>query len=523
VDDTGVTGSSSDRGLVGFLDDHPGDPDEPVVHQLDRSTTLRELREAAARVAAALGSAGVVSGQPVAVVVDSGVSTLAAMFGVWAAGAVFVPINGRLTDTEVRSALAASSPAVIVGRQRDNVGYADRWLVEDTPLTWTSATADPTVAAVATTDAALIMRTSGTTGTAKPIVLTHTGVRDGIDTVLGSLRSTRRTDDAPRRTPMANLIPSSLALWAGIWNGLFALRVGAPLVLMDRFDTGDFATLVRRHQIRSTVLAPAMMAMLTEDPAVTDLSPLTMARSITAPLTPQQARAFRAKFGVGVMNCYGQTELGSEVVGWTPADLREFGESKLGAVGRAHKGVELAILDDDHNPVAPDSVAEVWVRSPFASTAPEIAARLVDGYLRTGDLGRLDDDGFLWLEGRVSDVINRGGLKVLPQEIEDVLRTLPDVADACVAGVSDTRLGEVPVAWVRPLPGRSPDPAVLLAATREVLAGYKVPTQITIVEDFPRNEIGKVLRGELVKQHDLSAPQVAGATPPADKSAAERP
>jgi acyl-CoA synthetase (AMP-forming)/AMP-acid ligase II len=297
---------------------------------------------------------------------------------------------------------------------------------------------------------------------------------------------------------MPNLIPSNLALWAGTWNALFAFRAGAPVVLMDRFVARDFATLVRRHGIRSGVLAPAMMTMLVEESEVTDLSPLSMVRSITAPLTPAQARGFRAKFGVGIMNCYGQTELGSEVVGWTPGDLREFGESKLGAVGRPHDNVEVRILDEDRNSLGVDAIGELWVRSPFVSSAPEIADRLVDGFLQTGDLAHVDADGFLWLDGRMSDLINRGGLKVLPQEIEDVLRQATGVADVCVAAVPDDRLGEVPVAWVRPVPGVTLSPEALLEQARTDLAGYKVPVAVRVVDDLPRNEIGKVLRGELV-------------------------
>jgi long-chain acyl-CoA synthetase len=483
--------------LTGFLLDHPGDPEAAIAYRVDGSITLAELRAAAHRVANVLRATGVAAGQPVAVVIDSGVSALAAMFGSWLAGAVFVPVNGRLTDAEIRAQLISANVAAVIGRPGRDLGFTDNLIIESAELSWLPATAAFGVTAAAD-DVALIMRTSGTTGESKPIVLTHAGVADGIDTVLASLRSKRQPDHGAPKPPMANLIPSSLALWAGSWNALFALRAGAPMVLMDRFSSGEFATLVRRHQIRSCVLAPAMMSMLVEDPAVTDLAPLAMVRSITAPLTPQQARSFAAKFGVGVMNCYGQTELGSEVVGWTPSDLREFGDAKLGAVGRAHEGVELRILTDDHQPVASGAIGELWVRSPFASSAPDVAARLVDGFLRTGDLGRLDADGFLWLDGRVSDMINRGGMKVMPQEVEDVLRELPEVADACVAGVPDDRLGEVPMAWVRASPGSRPTAQGLLDAARGKLAGYKLPIDITVVEDFPRNEIGKILRADLV-------------------------
>jgi acyl-coenzyme A synthetase/AMP-(fatty) acid ligase len=341
------------------------------------------------------------------------------------------------------------------------------------------------------------MRTSGTTGSAKPIPLRHDGVRDGIDTVIGRLRGGARG-----QRPMPNLVPTSLALWAGIWNTLFAFRLGAPVVLMDRFDPLDYATLVNRFHIRSTVLAPAMMTMLASEPRSLDLTPLRLVRSITAPLLPDQARRFHDRFGVDVLNCYGQTELGGEVVGWTAGDLREFGKAKLGAVGRPHPGVSIRVLDSDHRALGLNELGEIYVSSPFAAADNQDSDRLVDGHLRTGDLGRLDQDGFLWIEGRVSDLINRGGLKVLPQDVETALNSHPCVVDSCVAGVPDERLGEVPVAWVRPTRGSSPDPAVLRSYLHERLAPYQVPVAVHVVEgDFPRNEIGKVLRRELVANH----------------------
>jgi acyl-CoA synthetase (AMP-forming)/AMP-acid ligase II len=298
--------------------------------------------------------------------------------------------------------------------------------------------------------------------------------------------------------------------------------------MLDHFDPARFALLVEKFSVRSTVLAPAMMTMLCDAPDVTSLAPLRYVRSITAPLTPGQARRFRDRFGVQVLNCYGQTELGGEVVGWTAADLREFGDRKLGAVGRPHAGVTVRVLGQDVSQEAGElpsgQIGEIWIRSPFAAgqapqgpqgpqapqapqtpqapqAAPTVPAAAVpaaaDGFLRTGDLGRLDDDGFLWIEGRTSDVINRGGLKILPQEVEETLRRHPQIADACVAGVPDERLGEVPVAWIRALPGTRPEENDLRAFTRQALAAYKVPVAVRLVEDFPRNEIGKVLRREL--------------------------
>jgi acyl-CoA synthetase (AMP-forming)/AMP-acid ligase II len=145
-------------------------------------------------------------------------------------------------------------------------------------------------------------------------------------------------------------------------------------------------------------------------------------------------------------------------------------------------------------------VGEIWIRSPFAAKDESVTAALVDGFLRTGDVGRLDDDGFLWLEGRASEVINRGGLKVLPQEIEEQLCALPEVAEACVAGVPDARLGQVPVAWIRPTPGADIQAPQMFRRLRSTLAGYKMPVALEVVAELPRNEIGKVLRRQLVER-----------------------
>ena len=272
-----------------------------------------------------------------------------------------------------------------------------------------------------------------------------------------------------------------MALNAGLYNVLFGLRAGAPLVVMDGFDPVDFATLVRRFAIRSTVLPPAAMAMLS-DSGLTDLTPLRYVRSITAPLSPLQARRFVDTFGVTVLNGYGQAELG-EVIGWTAADAKEFPD-KLGAVGRPHPGVDLRLDADGH----------LWIRPP--NTAVGVEARTdADGFVDTGDLARIDADGFVWIEGRASDLINRGGNKVFPDAVEEVLRLAPGVDDAVVVGVPDDRLGEVPVAF---LVGDGASVDELDALCREHLVAYKVPVAFRWIDAIPRNDVGKVLRRVLV-------------------------
>jgi acyl-coenzyme A synthetase/AMP-(fatty) acid ligase len=289
---------------------------------------------------------------------------------------------------------------------------------------------------------------------------------------------------------------------------LFGLRAGAAVVLMDRFSTTDFVTLVRRYSIRSTVLPPAAMVMLADDDAVGDLAPLRYVRSITAPLSPLAARRFSAKFGVTVLNGYGQAEMG-EVVGWTAADAREHPD-KVGAAGRPHPGVAVKVVDED-GAAAPDgAVGELLVRPPRMASGYADGGDLGDridteGYLRTGDYARIDTDGFVWIEGRVGDVVNRGGNKVFPEQVEEVLRLSPGVRDVAVVGVPDERLGEVPVAFVV---GSAPD-GELERLCRHHLVAYKVPVAFRHVDALPRSEVGKVLRRELVAR--WAAPGPVGA------------
>jgi acyl-coenzyme A synthetase/AMP-(fatty) acid ligase len=297
----------------------------------------------------------------------------------------------------------------------------------------------------------------------------------------------------------------SLALNAGIYNVLFGLRAGAALVIMERFDTMTFAELVRRFEIRSTVLPPAAMTMLTGDDRVDALAPLRYVRSITAPLSPLAARRFTDKFGVTVLNGYGLAEIG-EVIGWTAADARAY-PGKIGAAGRSHPGVAFKIVNEGGGLAATDEIGELLVRPPRMASGyagdEGLDERIdAEGYLRTGDLARCDADGFVWIEGRMDDVINRGGNKVFPEQVEEVLRLSPRIQDAAVVGLPDERLGQIPVAF---LVGDA-TAEELEALCRQHLVPYKVPVAFHSIAELPRNEVGKVLRRVLA----ASRPAVSG-------------
>jgi acyl-CoA synthetase (AMP-forming)/AMP-acid ligase II len=421
-----------DVNLLALLPE-PGD--QVAVYGPDRDWTRSQLRD---RVDAVAEGFDVAPGTAIGCPLPNGGELIATLFAVWKAGGVYVPINLRLTPTEIERI------------ERDVVGTVF----------------DPGVAVVSFT--------SGTTGPPKPVPLLHARVLEGIDQVLGTLRS---RPSSPAKPPMPNLIPVPLGLWNGIYQVLFAFRTGAPVVLMDRFETRQFADLVKRFGIRSTVLPPAAMVMLADDESIGDLSPLKYVRSISAPLSPLQAGRFRDRFGISVLNGYGQTELGGEVVGWSAADSKTYGDTKLGAVGRPHRGVDVRTDDE---------TGELFVRIPGR----------IDDWQRTGDVARIDDEGFVWVEGRVSDMINRGGLKVHPAEVEEVLRLSPSVADAAVVGAPDDRLGEVPVGFV--VEHEPVDDAELETLCRTHLAPYKVPVRFERIAALPRNDAGKVVKRTLL-------------------------
>ncbi|BBZ70905.1 class I adenylate-forming enzyme family protein [Mycobacterium paraseoulense] len=475
--------------LVDLLDGLP----DVAVHLVDGEVSRDELVASSDQLGALLTGIGLATGQVAAAMLPNDATTIAALFGTWRAGGVYTPLNPRAADVEVVAQLKTLRPVAVITTPE----LAPRFSMFEIPvvtgdaLAWaTAARRDlPAHPRSYDDDVALLQFTSGTTGPPKPVPLRHTTVLDLIDRLLAKLRGTKATTDAPKRPPMPNLVPLSLSLWAGIYQVLFAFRAGSGVVLMERFSPSDFAALVRRHRLRSTVLPPAALTMVLHDDSVTDLSPLKIVRSITAPLSPVQAARFRDKFGVIVLNSYGQTELGGEVVGWSAADAREWGETKLGSVGRPLPGIDVTIADD-----------EVMVRTPTTAARnidPAFLDRLTDdGWFHTGDLGWFDDDGFLWLDGRVSDMINRGGLKVFPGTVEDVILAAGGVREAAVVGIPDERLGEVPWAFVVRRDHDVTEDS-LTEWCRDRLTPYRVPVRFVFVDRLPRNDVGKVVKREL--------------------------
>jgi acyl-coenzyme A synthetase/AMP-(fatty) acid ligase len=231
-------------------------------------------------------------------------------------------------------------------------------------------------------------------------------------------------------------------------------------------------------------LVPAALRMvLHSDLTRDDLASIRAVTSGTAPLSADDADAFTETFGIPVLTSYAATEFGGGVAGWSLADHQKFWTAKRGSVGRATLGAKLRVVADDGTPLPPDQPGVLEVKP--GQLGPNI------DWIRTTDLARIDDDGFLWILGRADQAIIRGGFKVMPDDVRIALESHPTVQGASVVGRPDERLGETPVAMVELRSGTSASAAELIEYLSTRLARYEVPTEIAVVEHIPRTPSGK--------------------------------
>jgi acyl-coenzyme A synthetase/AMP-(fatty) acid ligase len=330
---------------------------------------------------------------------------------------------------------------------------------------------------------AVRMLTSGTTGPPKRIDLSY----DMLERVLVGAKHYESNRDATLRLRNGvTVVNSPLVHLGGLFRVLQCVSDGRPFCLLDRFTVEGWVDAVRRHRPATVSLVPAALRMVLEadvDPA--DLESIRSVVSGTAPLDPDDADAFTAKYGVPVLVTYAATEFGGGVAGWNLEDRRAFWSDKRGSVGRAHAGCALRVVDPESG-----RVLESGLEGLLEVRAAQLGS---NDWVRTTDLARLDADGFLWIVGRADQAIIRGGYKVHPEDIKAALERHPAVRGAAVVSRPDRRLGAVPVAVVELRPGSGADgPAQLHEYAATVLARYELPTDIHVVESLPRTESGKV-------------------------------
>ncbi len=331
------------------------------------------------------------------------------------------------------------------------------------------------------------IQTSGTTGKPKRIpVLERTmmaSLRDGVRRAGGSVE---QGELVAKMSP--TLMFSPLVHTSGTFNTLMALFEVRPIILFEKFDPLAYRDAVVRYRPKFLPLPPTALKMLVDSAATkADFASVIAVRAGTAPLSTDLQQSFEAKFGVPVLTTYGATEFMGAVASWSLDDHRAFSNAKRGSVGRANKGCELRVVDPvDGAPVA-------------SGMQGVLEARLdrIDGsaaWIRTTDLARLDDEGFLFIDGRADDAIIRGGFKVMAGKVADILKQAPGVLDAIVLGFPDDRLGEVPMAAVEPYPGTILDEATLKGYAKGKLTAYEVPVRIIVAQRLPRTVSDKISR-----------------------------
>lgn len=457
----------------------------PAARFGDLTWTGRELLDRAGGAAHWLDSLGLEPGAPVPALVATSADALALVIGGAGSGHPLAPLGVRMTAHEIATVVKATDCQTLLaqaefadlGRQVAALAGRRLCIVPELRPFSRELTAGPD-------DLAAVLHTSGTTGLPKPVPMTQRRLAARAR-VNGKLCALDPDSFYGGSAPFHHI--------AGLGNIAVALAAGALVTGLPRFTVEGWA-LLRELGTTHTSMVPAMLETLLAAGEARHETLRTLQYG-GAPVRPGTLRrTYEAMPGVRMLNMFGQTE-GSPISVLTPEDHREAVAGRpelLRSVGRPAPGVDLRVAR-----AGPDGVGEIHAR------ADHFFRIDAEGWLHSGDLGRIAQDGYLYLLGRRTDMIIRGGENVHPLEVETVLSAHPGVADAAVTGVPDERLGQTVVAFVVPAdPGAPPDPAALSSHTRARLSGFKVPVRWWFVDDLPRNANGKVVRRLLREPHE---------------------
>jgi long-chain acyl-CoA synthetase len=504
----------------------PSRGDAPFLVYEDERLSFAETAERVAAAGAALVERyGVQPGDRVAIAMRNLPEWIVSFAAITSIGAVSVSLNAWWTADELDYALEDSGTKVLVAdperveRTRDacaRLGVAtigvrlpegdpgdgvDRW--EEVVVLGAGL---PDVE-VHPEDDATILYTSGTTGRPKGAVSTHRAVLQalmgfGCRTAVVRLRSPEEAEDAARLPPVFILIVPLFHVTGGIAVFLSCAASGLKLVMMHKWEPERALELIEREKVTNFVGVPTQSWDLLECPRFADFdtSSLVSVGGGGAPAPPELVKRVASSFSRGRPNIgYGMTETNA----YGPQNSGDDYLTHPTSTGRGTPILQLDVRDEDMRSLPVGERGEIWFKGPHLIRGywnkPEATAEtIVDGWLRTGDLGRLDTDGFLYVEDRAKDMILRGGENVYCSEVEAAIYEHPGVAEATVFGVPHERLGEEVATVVVPRPGTTIDPDELRATVKERLAPFKVPTRVVVASDpLPRNAAGKVLKREL--------------------------
>ncbi len=528
---TGVLSALSPRGVVAFArrarGTKPGPhlalmlharnkPEKPAVIDGAARLTYGEFDTEINKLAHALVARGVGPGSRVALMLPNCMEYIVAQAALPRIGAYGVQIGYRLKVGEIRYILEHSEPEAFIyhaelaaqatgALEGSDLSRAHCLVVGAPPADdsliatrYEDALADhagdePPQLAGHDEAGGVIVYTSGTTG--KPKGANRSWRRTGLEAAADFMARVGMTHD-DRHLVVCPLYHSAAPAFVAI---MFTL--GASVVVMDHFDPEKVLAAIQRERITSTFMVPTMLRRLADLPAEVraryDLSSLRWVCSGAAPLPTETARRFQDSFGRLLWNFYGATETGLVTLAGPDDHV-----ARPGTIGTPLRGNELRILDDAGNDVPAGEVGELWARNAMLITGyhrNEDATQesMRQGFFSVGDLARADQDGYIYLASRKTDMVISGGINIYPREIEDVLHSHPDVVEAAVIGVPDEEWGESLKAFVVKTPGSDLTAETLIQFCRSELADFKRPRAVEFIAELPRNPTGKVLKREL--------------------------
>ena len=484
--------------------------DRVAIRYADAGLTFREVDESANRMANVLRGMGVEAGERVGLLVGNGLWTVPLDFACLKARVCRVPLNARLSVAEHARMLSDAGVRTLVyeaalteraddlaerlgGLRMVGLGPGRSGDVDLLAEMQRASAADPRLPA-RPDDVILALYTSGTTGTLKAAQHTQASYAAIVANILANLISPARDDVMLHAAPLIHA--------SGTFVLPFWLR-GAQAAILDGFDPHAYLAAIPRLGATHTNVVPTMLQMLlAAGGAAADVGTLRSVAYGASPMPRPVIEEAMAAWGPIFTQYYGQTEA-PLCLSVLPADDHIGADAPLGSCGQPSVDAEIRLIDKDGADAAPGEPGEVVVRAPFTMAgylnAPELNAStfLDDGWLRTRDVARCDERGFMYLVDRTSDMIVSGAYNVYPREVEDALHAHPAVAECAVVGAPDERWVEAVVAFVVRRPGAAVTAAELTSHVRMRLAGYKVPKRVEFVDAIPKSGVGKILRRAL--------------------------
>jgi long-chain acyl-CoA synthetase len=488
------------------------DPSAPALELDGHWTTWGELRRTGELIQAELRRRGAGDGARVGIVLRNQPTTIAALLSALIAGQSVASLSHLQPPSRTAQEIGDLGLTAVIGTEAD-------WRQEALPR----AAAGAGVLAIAlpavpggrpavihdpgagnppdlgrrtSPGVALSMLTSGTTGTPKRVPIGYANLEASLS---GSSHYGSGQPEAVRLRSGVAILTAPILHTSGMFRLILNMAEGRRVAMLERFSVDGLLRLLREYDAQVLALPPTALRMILD--AGADRAAFRKVRAVisgTAPLAPELADEFEDAYGVPVLGMYGATEFVGGIAGWTLAQHQRYREAKRGAVGRLHPGVEARIADPDTGgALGFGEPGRLLVRTPQAAGGRDGASDGSDGdgdggWIATTDLAKLDADGFLWILGRLDDVIIRGGFKVSASAVSETLKAHPGVFDAGVVGLPDERLGEVPVAAVQAASGVRLDVPSLLAWARERLAPYQVPVRVVEVDALPRTPSMKI-------------------------------